>query len=412
VRRSTDEIDIAIVGAGPAGLMAAIEAARRGLRPTVLEALPEPGRKLLASGGGRCNLTNTLEVPEMARRFPEHRRFVEDVLRSFPPQALREWLAGFGVETHAPDGYRVFPTTHQSGTVLEALLGEAKNRGVEIRLNWPVSKLEWTDGFTAENSRGDALRARRLLVACGGVGYPGLGDGSRLWELLRVMGHTVSSPLPGMVPLTTREEWPSRCRADTLPRVELTLCGKKRTARVGDLIFTRSGMAGPVVLDASREVSASLRDHGEVPVRLRLREGWSPEEWRSHLQAACQQTPSASLGKWLEEETAPSLAAVALEVSGAEASIALGQLARSHRMALADWLGGIPLTVTGTAGFEQAMVTRGGLSLREVAPRTLESRKVPGLHFAGEVLDVDGPCGGYNLQWAFATGHRVGSSLA
>ncbi len=405
------DYDIGIIGAGPAGLAAAIEAARAGRRVVVVEAGPRPGRKLLASGGGRCNLTNTLDAGAMAERFPEHRRFVGAVLRAFGPGDLRRWFDVLGVATHAPDGYRVFPETHDASTVLDGLLAAIRTLGVELRLGWPVASLRNDGGFVLTCGDGRAVRVGRLVVACGGMGYPGLGDGGAVWRLLEELGHTVATPVPAMVPLVTRERWPGWCRADTLPKVELAVGPRWRPSWVGDLIFTRDGIAGPVVLDGSREIAAEAGRQGMVAIRLRLRGGWDGEQWRGLLGRGIAEAPTLPLAEWLSRETSPSLAGVALAELSSTGSVGLGSVGRKERNRLADWLGGIPLTVVGSKGFTQAMVTRGGVSPRELTG-TLESRKVPGLYLAGEVIDVDGPCGGFNLQWAFASGWLVGRAAA
>ncbi len=406
-------MEIVVVGGGPAGLMAAIEAARRGRQVAILEALPKAARKLLASGGGRCNLTNTLAPDEMAQHFPAHSRFVEAVLRAFTPDDLRNWFAAIGVETHAPDGLRVFPTTHKSSTVVDQLLQEVERLPISWELECEVTKIvpeEW--GFVISAKDGRQFRCGQVVIACGGVGYPEIGNGRGLWDLVGALGHMVSEPQPAMVPLLTKEEWPADCRADTLPKVELVLPGGRKWAWTGDLIFTEKGIAGPVVMDASGEIAAVLNQVGTVVIRLRLRGGWSPEDWRRHLEQAIGASTRTPVGEWLAKETCPSLAVVAATATETDPKTRLGELSRKSRNSLSDWLGGIPLTVTGTAGFEQAMVTRGGVTPREVKADSLESIRIPGLYLAGEVLDIDGPCGGFNLQWAFASGHRVGRKLA
>ena len=400
--------EIAIVGAGPAGLMAAIEAARGGCQVVVLEAEATPARKLLASGGGRCNLTNTLTVSDMAQRFGQNPRFVEAVLRRFGPDDLRRWFADVGVETHAPDGFRVFPTTHNSSTVVDALLVEVRRLGIRLQCSWPVNGVKFGEMFLLAGPAG-SMKANRVVITVGGVGYPGLGDGRGMWSILDALGHTIAPPVPAMVPLVTMEDWPSRCRADTLPGVELSLAGKKKPDWTGDLIFTRSGIAGPVVLDAAGELATRLQQQGNLDVRIRLRQGGA-ERWRKILASGVGGSSGMLAVEFLSGEIASSLAVVALEEAGIEPGIKMGGLAKQRLNALAQWLGSIPLTVTGTEGFPKAMVTRGGVAPRELTA-SLESRKVPGLYLAGEVIDVDGPCGGFNLQWAFSSGYTVGWGL-
>jgi predicted Rossmann fold flavoprotein len=352
-------VDVLVVGAGPAGLMAAIECARGGATVAVLEAKSQPLQKLLASGGGRCNLTNTLSAAEMTARFPDHHRFVGAVLKAFCPTKLRAWFDALGVATHSPDGFHVFPTTHRSATVCDALLAEVRRLGIRLVTQASVAAIDVAHGLDVAVASGARYRGRQLLVAGGGGGYPNLGDGSGLWQLLAQLGHTVAPALPGMVPLVTQENWVAGCRAHTLPKVELTLAGHDGQW-TGDLIFTRKGIVGPVVLDAAREVAAMLSQRGSVPVTLRLHQGETPQDWAGPRP---------------------------------------------------DARGELTLTVVATEGMTQAKVARGGVVPREVDVRSMASRVVPGLYLAGEILDVDGPCGGFNLQWAFASGHRAGKAM-
>ncbi len=409
MKKSVVESDVLVIGGGPAGLICAIEAARGGRQVIILEAQSQPGLKLLATGGGRCNLTNTLEPDEMARRFPEHQMLIGSTLRTFPPESLRHWFQELNVQTHAPDGFHVFPRTHRAATVRDALLQEARRLRVQFVLNCKVHRLEKGEKFLVEGGAGEQFAATTVLVACGGVGYPELGDGSGMWEILKALGHTVSPPVPAMVPLITKERWPGQCRSDTLPKVELSVAGSRSRGTVGDLIFTRKGIAGPVVLDASREIAALLHTQGAVPVRIRLREGWTQEPWRELFLKELEANPTTLVESWLTDHVSPALARTAVELLGIPQRTPLARLPRNLRSSLTEWLGGIPLTVVGTEGIRHAMVTRGGVTLREVDPLTFESRLIPGLHFAGEVLDVDGPCGGYNLQWAFSTGYVAGT---
>jgi predicted Rossmann fold flavoprotein len=284
---------------------------------------------------------------------------------------------------------------------------------ISWELDCEVSKIvpeEWGFLISAKDDR--QFRCGQVVVACGGVGYPEIGNGQGIWDLMVALGHMVSEPVPAMVPLLTQETWPADCRADTLPRVELVIPGGRKRSWTGDLIFTEKGIAGPVVMDASGEIAAVLKQVGNVAIRLRLRGGWSPEDWRRHLEKATSTQGRTPVGEWLSKETNPSLAVVAANAAAIAPDTRLGELSRKTRNAISDWLGGISLTVTGTAGFERAMVTRGGVTPREVKADSLESIIIPGLYLAGEVLDIDGPCGGFNLQWAFASGHRVGRKLA
>ncbi|MEZ4387314.1 MAG: aminoacetone oxidase family FAD-binding enzyme [Candidatus Krumholzibacteriia bacterium] len=407
---------VAVVGAGPAGLTAAIAAARRGARVAVFEAGPAPGRKLLASGGGRCNLTNTLPVDAFMARFAGHGRFMQPALARLGPGQLRAFLAELGVATHAPDGRRVFPTDHRARTVLDGLRAELARLQVELHLATPVVGLD----VQADRIRG-VLRpdgpwpAAAVVLACGGCGYPALGGSLAGCELAAACSHRLVAPHPGMVPLRTRESWPARCTADTVPRARLSLrrSGRRGLAAVGDLIFTRDGLAGPVVLDLAREVTPLLDAEGALTLALEL----TPDDqdtWRGRLQAARAAAPARRLADWLtdEGELGRALAGVLSELAGTDPDGPLERVGQPAMSRLAAVLARVEVTLVGHGGWDQAMVMRGGVSLRDVRPESLQSRRIRGLYLAGEMLDLDGPCGGFNLQWAFASGHLAGTSAA
>lgn len=408
--------DIIIAGAGPAGLTAAITAARAGASVLVLESGPAVGRKLLVSGGGRCNVTNTLPVDEFMERFGRHGRFMQPALVQLDSDGLCGFLRQLGVETHAPDGFHVFPTGHSARSVLDALTAELSRLRVEIRTDSPVIDLDVQDGHVrCVCTTSEILPSRAVILACGGRGYPSLGGNDSGCRLAETFGHRIAPCHPGMVALQTKEDWPSRCTANTVPRATLRIRrpGKQRIEGCGDLIFTRDGLAGPVVLDLAREITPLLATDGEQVLEMELT-GRTQMQWLAGLSDARRDAPQASVVSWLSSggEVAPSLGAVICALADVDPDTPLERLGRKPLAHLAEKLARIHVTVTGHAGWDGAMVMRGGVSLREVRPETLESRRVRRLYLAGELLDLDGPCGGFNLQWAFASGHLAGLSAA
>jgi predicted Rossmann fold flavoprotein len=408
--------DLVIVGAGAAGMMAAVCAARAGVHPVVLEAMPKPGRKLLASGGGRCNLTNTLPAAEFVDRFGGHGRFMLPALEALGQGGLRDLLEGIGVRSHSPDGFRVFPEGHDAVVVLKALLRELEDLGVPVLTGRPLESLQVADGrVRGVVAGGEALAARAVILATGGRGYPQLGGGLSGCEAAAAAGHRLVPAHPGMVALVVRETWPAACRAHTIPRALLRLKrpGKRPIEGRGDLIFTRDGLAGPVILDLARDITPLLADEGEQTLALHLN-GRGEDEWRGLLTAARAEAPRSSIAAWLTAagRIPAELAAVHCEAAAVAPDLPLERLDRKALGRLAAALDRLMVTVTGHAGWDRAMVMRGGVSLKDVRPETLESRRVAGLFFAGEMLDLDGPCGGFNLQWAFSSGALAGASAA
>ena len=403
--------DLIVVGAGPSGLMAAVVVARNGRRVLVIEAQSVAARKLSASGGKRCNLTNTLTVEEFAAECGDRGRFMLPALYHLPPEELRDFYLRLGVETHAPDGKRVFPVTHRASTVVAALLKEAEEAGVAVRVGEEVTDIRHRDegGFTCVTPEGTYV-GERVLVASGGIGNKALGDGGGMHRVARELGLRCTPAHPGMVPLITRETWVAKCRADTIPKVRLEVDIKKSRipAIHGDCIFTHDGIRGPVVLDAARYITPLLDELDEVPIRLYL-DDRDESEWQAHFQAAKEAKPRSPVHEaiGLPESLVREIAATI----DTDVSQPIGDTKKKDLNRLASRIRAIPLHVTGHKGWKSAMVTRGGIDRRDIDPKTLAAKKLPGLYFAGEALDVDCPCGGFNLTWAFASGSLVAHDI-
>ena len=394
-------------------MIAAITAARLGAQVLVLEKLSRPGAKLKATGGGRCNLTNRLDNETLMERFGKQGRFMQAALEMFDAEDLTGFFDELGVETHAPDGFHVFPVSHKAETIVDAMIAEMERLGVEVLNGQRVTGIQ-TEG---ESIRGVQTAtafypAHHVLIATGGRGYPMLGSTGDGYGLAEALGHTTAPLYPAMMPLRTAETWVTQCRADTLPRVTLRVDLKKHRSlqATGDLIFTRTGIRGPVVLDFSREITPLLSRYETVPILANLTQGMNEEEVRRHIKTEQAKDPRQTTLALMETLLPTSVSQVLCTLAQADPGITLARQSGTVRDQLIRLLVATPLTVIGHDGFDKAMITRGGIRLKEVDPKTLESRKIRGLYFAGEVLDLDGPCGGYNLQWAFAGGVLAGNS--
>jgi len=405
--------DVVVVGGGPAGLTAAIAAAGAGAGVVVCERLPRPGRKLLASGGGRCNLTNTLSPGEFVERLGRHGRFALPALEALGPEALRSFLSERGVATRSEDGFRVFPSSGRSGDVLTALLRECGRRGVIVRRRAAVKALLIENGrVVGVDTTGGPLRARSVVVAAGGLGYPDLGGSGDGYSMARAAGHDVREPVPALVGLTVSESWARRCAGVSVSGVAVAVRGPgRRDSAEGDLLFTHRGVSGQAVLDVSGTAGELLAAGRPVSLAVSLVAGMGRAEWLGEMERWRARDGRRTVAALLAERLPRSLAHALCERAGA-GGVRAGSLPRGARDGLAGILSGLELTVVGTGGFAGAMVTRGGVALRGVDPRTMTSRLVSGLLFAGEVLDVDGPSGGFNLQWAFSSGWLAGASAA
>ena len=423
MRRETSATDVVVIGAGPAGLAAAIAAAGRDAGVTVLEQLDRPGPKLLATGGGRCNVTNSAPPDEFMAAFGRRGRFMTDALRALDSGAFRRLLVDLGVPTRARDGFHFFPESGRASDVRDALLRRAKALGTGMALGTEVRGLHVdAGGIRGVETTGGRTDARAVVLATGGMSYPELGGRGAGYELARSVGHRIVRPTPALVPLVTGESWPHDLAGLSLPdvRVWMDLPRLRKRDVGGEFLFTHRGVSGPAVLDISGELAPLLKAHGgtldEVPLRVEVVRGMGGDAWEAELDRWRAAEGGATLRRLLARRVPRALAEAVLrmlsgggpDLGGARAS----SITREDRLRLAGALAALPLTIVGTEGFERAMVTRGGVDLREVDPRTLASRLVIGLFVAGEVLDLAGPCGGYNLQWAFSSGWLAGASAA
>ncbi|HRU05206.1 MAG TPA: NAD(P)/FAD-dependent oxidoreductase [Candidatus Brocadiia bacterium] len=406
---------IVVVGAGPAGMTAAIAASRAGARVVVCEQLSRPGRKLLATGGGRCNLTNTGSEADFVAAFGRQGRFILPALRAFGPEALRRFLRDLSVPTRVADGFHVFPVSNRAGDVLNALLGECGRLGVDVRTGARVSGVRIADGMVSGvETKGGVLAASAVVLATGGMSYPELGGTGGGYALAEQAGHRIVTPTPAAVALKTAEAWPGQCAGIVIEdaRVRIALPRQRGAERRGALLFTREGVSGPAALDISGAVSELLLKRESVPLRISLAPEMSAEDWARRFAAWRQDKGGKHVANLVSERLPRRLADALCQLAGDAGGVKLAELDSARRDALARLLAETPVTITATAGFAAAIVTRGGVALKDVNPETLESRLAAGLFFAGEALDLDGPCGGYNLQWAFSSGWLAGASAA
>ncbi|RUM73821.1 MAG: NAD(P)/FAD-dependent oxidoreductase [Sulfurovum sp.] len=406
--------DLIVIGSGAAGMMAAITAARESKRVLLLEKLSKIASKLKATGGGRCNLTNTLDNETFMERFGRDGKFMMPALERFDHRDLMAFFKELGVESHAPDGYRVFPITHSSSTIIDAMEAEMQRLGVEVRCSQKVISLEHNGsrvtGVRTEMARFDAPN---VIIATGGKGYPMLGAEGDGYLLAESTGHKITPLYPAMMPLRLKESWVTNCRADTIAKVELRVDMKKykKLRAKGDLIFTKNGIRGPVVLDFSREITPLLAKYDEVPLLANFTKGMNEEQIRLHLKKSVEKTPAATTVELLGTLLPHSLSIELCRLAECDPHKTLARQSGRNRDRLIKLLVWTPLTVNGHDGFKMAMITRGGVHLKEIDPYTMQSRKIGGLYFCGEVMNLDGPCGGYNLQWSFAGGHLAGKSI-
>ncbi|MFA7611319.1 MAG: aminoacetone oxidase family FAD-binding enzyme, partial [Sulfurimonas sp.] len=321
--------------------------------------------------------------------------------------ALMRFFKEIGVETHAPAGFRVFPTSHSSQTIISALLEEMQRVGVEILTSQKVEKLlHKNTQIIGVKTADNIFYSNSVIVATGGLGYPTLGAEGDGHNMAIELGHKVTKLHPAMMPLHVKERWVENCRADTIPKVEVRVDMKKHSKikATGDLIFTKNGIRGPVVLDIARELTPLLDKYGEVPILLNLAKGMNEEQITKHLRDEVLKKPHATIFELINTILPAPLSAEISILAGIDKELTYGKVSGAQRAKLIELLAWTPLTVTGHDGFKMAMITRGGVELKEIDPKTMQSRLLKGLYFCGEVMNLDGPCGGYNLQWSFSSG--------
>ncbi len=406
--------DLIVIGAGAAGIVAAIVAARDNHKVVLLEKLPQIASKLKATGGGRCNLTNTLSNEEFMSKFGRDGRFMQDALNSFNHKDLITFFKEIGVDTHAPDGFRVFPTSHNSTTIISALTTEMQRLNVDIRCLQKVTKLlNQNNKIVGVETQNDRFLASSVIVATGGLGYPLLGANGDGYSLAKELGHKTTELYPAMMPLKTKEAWVKKCRADTISKVLIRIDMKKhkKLKAFGDLIFTNSGIRGPVVLDFAREITPLLSRYGEVPIRLNLTKGMNEEQISSYIKDETIKNPEATIQKILSKILPDALSIELCLLSGVNPNKRVKKAPAQTKAKLINLLAWTPLTIVGENNFKIAMITRGGITLKEIDPKTMQSKIIDGLYFCGEILNLDGPCGGYNLQWSFSSGFLAGRLL-
>ncbi len=398
-----------VCGSGPAGLSAALAACEKGDSVLLVEKELELSRKLLASGNGRCNFSNDLPANEFMARFGREGRFMTECLRAGSKDWLFSFLREHGVQPELTNSRYWFPASGRASDVRDAFLCELRRLGCGLRVGTRIASVSVSAGAVrnAMLSNGETIPCERLILACGGTAAPQLGGSDSGLELARSLGHSIRSPRPALAPIPLREAWTHALSGVSLTDAEL-VCGRGRFKRRerGELLFTHDGVSGPAALNLSADAAALFQRDGECEIQFNPHAG---TRWTDFLSLAREKVPKRLLRSALRERIPASLADVLCETAGlSERCCQALDNATIERFARA--LSAIPLHVAGTAPMTKAMAMAGGVSLKEVDPRTMESRIVRGLRFAGEILDLTGPCGGFNIQFAFSSGRLAGSA--
>ena len=409
------DYDLIVVGAGPSGLFCAINSFQKGKRILILEKKNSPGHKLLISGSGQCNITHAGEISDFLEHYGDHGRFLRPALLGFTNCDLISFFARSGLRTVQEKGGKVFPESMQSRDVLNVLTAQCRELGMEIKCGQAarsISRIE--DGFLV-SCTGGRYRSRLLVIATGGCSYPATGSSGDGYGFARILGHSISDIGPALSPVIIKDYPFSDLAGLSFSDLKLSLYRQiKIKEHRGDILFTHDGLSGPGILDLSRYIQAGdMIKISFIPAERREElEKWLVEKSRNdgkkRLMSALAGMPqSLPAGLQLSIRLTKRL----LQISGIALDLQLSQLTREKRNRLIDNLTGLSLVVSDVCGFNAAMCTRGGVLTAEVDPKTMQSRLVQGLYLVGEVLDIDGDTGGYNLQAAFSTGMLAARSI-
>jgi predicted Rossmann fold flavoprotein len=408
--------EICIIGAGPAGLMAAILAAQNHAKVLVLETHTTAGRKLLLTGGGRCNFTHAGGPDQIAEAFGKPGRFLRHSLYEFGPDEIREFLQWRELPSMVESDGCVFPISNQAADVRNILVAEAAKLGVHIRYQSCVEDIAAGEGGFVIRAESGRILASRVILATGGLSWPQTGSTGDGYRFAAQLGHAVIPPKPALVPLVTQEPWVRELAGVSVANIRLrATMDAHALASVGNMLFTQRGIGGPAAQDLSRYLTDALSQNAcGIPVEIDILPGMDEGQLDRQLQRGLQAQARKTVANVLSEclQLPRQLSQTLCLLAGCGGDMQAGQIPSEKRRQLARTIKRLPLCVTGTEPIAKATVTRGGVSRDEIDPKTMESKIRPGLFFAGEVIDLDGPCGGYNLQMCWSTGALAGRSAA
>lgn len=402
---------IIVIGGGASGIMAAIKAAENGASVTLLEKMPQIGRKLRITGKGRCNLTNAADISEVVKNIPGNGKFLYSALKSFSPIDTVNFFESLGVKTKVERGGRIFPASDDASEVMDALTKKLATLGVEIKTNSPVKEI------LAENKKivgvkvvDKIFKADDYILATGGASYPATGSSGDGFKFARRLGHTVTEILPALVPLEVEEDFVRDLQGLSLKnvRVKLLADSKKISEQFGEMLFTHFGVSGPIILTLSGQAVKLLAAKKFVELEINLKPALTPEQLDARILRDFEKFRGKIVKNALIDLLPSKLIPIMLDLAYLPEEKRVDEITLVERRRLIEILRGLPLTITKTRPIAEAIVTSGGISIKEIDPRTMRSKVVENLYIVGEVADVDGFTGGFNLQAAWSMGNAAG----
>lgn len=409
-----------IIGGGPAGLMAAISSAKNGDKVTIIEKMNSCGKKLLITGKGRCNITNNAQMDKFMENTPTNPKFLYGVFNNFTNKDIIELLKNEGVKTKVERGERVFPVSDRAQDVLEALLHILRKQNVQILTNTTAKRIITDDEknvLGVELDDGKEIKTDKIILATGGKSYPVTGSTGDGYKLAKDLGHTITKIEPSLVPLTSHDEVCKELQGLSLRNVaiQLQICDKVVYKDFGEMLFTHFGVSGPIVLSASsylvktKNIEQILKG-GKVELEIDLKPALSEEKLDARILRDFEEQKNKQFKNSLDKLLLQKLIPVIIEKTNINGSKKINEITKQERQKLVKELKHFRISINGTRPIEEAIVTSGGINIKEINPKTMESKLISGLYFAGEVIDVDCLTGGYNLQVAWSTGYTAGIS--
>lgn len=406
---------IIVIGGGCAGMMSAIVAAENGASVILFEKMPQVGRKLRITGKGRCNLTNSADIAEVVKNLPGNGKFLYSALKNFSTADTVNFFENLGVKTKLERGGRIFPASDDATEVIDALTRRLAILGVDVRTNSPVTEI------LAENKKivgvkvGEKIfNCDAVILATGGASYSATGSTGDGFKFARKLGHTVTEILPSLVPLETEEEFVREVQGLSLKnvRVKLLADGKSVAEQFGEMLFTHFGVSGPIILTLSRQAAKLLSAGKFLELEINLKPALTPEQLDARILRDFEKFKRKTIKNSLVELLPSKLIPIVLDLAYLPEDKRVDDIKAVERRRLIEILRGLPLTITKTRPIAEAIVTSGGVSVKEINPRTMASKIVKNLYIVGEVADIDGFTGGFNLQAAWSTGFAAGMSAA
>ena len=407
---------VIIVGGGAAGMIAGIIAARNGCQVVLYEKNEKLGKKIFITGKGRCNVTNNCDPEELLQAVKSNNKFLYSAFYSFNSQDMMALLEESGVPLKTERGNRVFPVSDHSSDIIRGLERLLHRYDVHIRLRKEVQEILVEDGRAAGIRLKDGYedRAQAVVVATGGLSYPTTGSTGDGYRFARKTGHTVTDCMPSLVPLTVSEDYIGEMAGLSLRNVELTIRNGKKILYqdFGEMMFTHKGITGPLVLSASSSIGKQLKKQGTLEGYIDLKPALSSEQLDERILREFENAKNKQFKNVIGVLFPSSLTPVIIRLGGIPEDKVIHEISREERLNFVSIIKAFPFTIDGLGGYSEAVITKGGISVKEINPGTMESKKIPQLYFAGEVLDLDAVTGGYNLQIAWSTGYLAGMAVS